>query len=186
LATEPDSSSRFQDRHSHINIRLQYRANGQWQHVQALGWNERGFNFFQPEPIDNPQLELKRGLTLFEGTIVWRATNTDVAVVRETLVNELIFKHARNVVHEPAVQARLLKLIRVPGMVEQKRKILASLGLDIPDARLAQLVATRKQERPLIHYGVKVESETWAGVVANALSVSEVVISLDQWSKALG
>jgi hypothetical protein len=186
LATEPASSARIQDRHSHISIRLQVRAHDKWEHLQALGWNAQGFNFYSPQPIAGPQLELKRGLTHFAGTVVWSAVGTDDAQVLETIVNELVYKRARDVVDVPGLQARLLKLIRMPGMVEQKRKVLASLGLDIGDAKMAGLVAKRKQERPLIQYGVQVQSEPWATLVAEALSMSSVLTSLDQWSKSLG
>ena len=186
LTTEVQSLSRNQDRHSHISIRLQYRTRDKWEHLHALGWNERGFNFYYPQAIEGTELELKRGLTHFAGSVVWSAVGTDDAQVLAAVVNELIFKRARDVVNDPGVQARLLKLIRVPGMVEQKRSILASLGLDIPSARMAQLVATRKQERPLIHYGVKVQSEPWTAVVEQALSIASVLAPLEQWSQALG
>lgn len=186
MATASDSSARNEDRHSHISIRLQYLAHGQWAHLQALGWNAQGFNFFWPEPIAEPLLELKRGLTHFTGSVVWSAVSTDDLAVQETIVNELVFKRARDVVNDPAMQARLLKLIRVPGMVAQKRKVLASLGLDIGDAKMAELVARRKQERPLIHYGVQVHSALWATVVADTLPMSSVVAELDLWSRSLG
>lgn len=185
MATEPESQSRNQDRHSHISIRLQYLTNERWEHLEALNWNAKGFSFYHAQTLDQPQLQLKRGLTHFEGTLMWSAVSSDDAVVLGALVNELIFKRAGDVIDDPALRSRLLKLIRVPGMVEQKRQILASLGLDIPEARMAQLIAKRKQERPLVHYGVKVQSASWATVVENALSMSAAVVSLEQWSKAL-
>jgi hypothetical protein len=56
-------------------------------------------------------------------------TPSDAAVLGK-LVNELIYKRAQQTVNDAAMQTRLLKLIRVDGMVPEKRKILASLGLD--------------------------------------------------------
>jgi hypothetical protein len=70
-------------------------------------------------------------------------------------------------------------------MVEQKRKILASLGLDIGDAKVAQLVAKRMAERPMFQYGVTVQSDAWAAVADKALSMSSAVIALENWSKSL-
>jgi hypothetical protein len=185
LATPSEDPSRHQERHGHISIRLQVRLLDAWEWLDALGWNDRGFNFYHPQVIQQPLLELKRGLIRFEGKVVWSAASTDDEVVLATLVNELIFKRAGSVVDDASLKARLLKLIRVPGMVEQKRRVLASLGLDIPDARLAQLLAKRKQERPLIQHGVEVQSERWSALVENALQMASVVESLDQWSKSL-
>jgi hypothetical protein len=80
---------------------------------------------------------------------------------------------------------RLLRLIRVGGRVQDKRQILASLGLAVDDARLAQLVEKRMAERPLYQYGVRVQSDTWGAVVEKALSLSGAVIALERWSKSL-
>ena len=185
MATETDSSARHQDRYSHISIPLQCRCGDTWEHLQALGWNAQGFNFYHPQPIEAQQLEFKRGLAHFGGTVVWSAIGTDEAAVREAVVNELLFKRAGDVVKDPALQARLLKLIRQHGMLAQKHSVLAALGLDIPNTKMAALLARRIRERPLLRYGVRVESAQWAMVVAKALSLSAVVVSLEHWSLSL-
>jgi hypothetical protein len=51
---------------------------------------------------------------------------------------------------------------------------------------LAELVQQHKQEHPMNHYGVKVQSEAWDRVIESALSVSSVLVSLDKWAGALG
>jgi hypothetical protein len=51
---------------------------------------------------------------------------------------------------------------------------------------MADLVAQRKREHPMYHYGVKVQSADWGAIVESALSVSSVLVSLDKWSGALG
>ena len=186
MQTPPEAITRTQDRHSHISIRLQLQDGDSWEFLEAIGWNTVGFNFYFTRALEGPLLQLKRGLYHFEGTIAWSAPNFDDEVVQSAIVNELIFKHARNVSNDAVLHARLLRLIRVPGMVQPKRKILASLGLDIGDARMAQLVDKRKQERPLFHYGVQVHSEVWAAVAEKALDMSSAVIALENWSQSLG
>lgn len=183
--TNTESIARAQDRHSHISIRLQLRLQDQWEFVEAVGWNGVGFNFYCAHALDDTVLQFKRGLLHFEGTVAWRAPNADETVVLAAIVNELVYKRAQGVSTDAALHARLLRLIRVPGRVEDKRKILASLGLDIGDAKMAQLVAKRMGERPMFQYGVRVESAVWAAVAEKALSLSSAVIALESWSKSL-
>jgi hypothetical protein len=161
------------------------RADAGWEYLEAIGWNAVGFNFYSDRALQPALLELKRGLLHFEGTVAWSAPNADVAVVRAAIVNELIFKRAQSVTSDMALQARLLRLIRVGGRVQDKLQILASLGLALDDARLAQLVEKRMAERPVYQYGVRVQSDTWASVVDKAVSLSSAVIALESWSKSL-
>jgi len=185
VVPDPDSISRNKDRHSHIGIRLQYRVNEQWGPVEALGWNEVGFNFYHVQEISESALELRRGLARFTGSIVWRARDANDELLRSMVLNELIYKRAKEVVNDEALRSRLLKLIRASGMATEKRKILDSLGLAIPDATITEMVEQKKQAPSLFHYGVKIESEAWAAVVGNALSVSSVLVSLEKWSGGL-
>ena len=177
---------RNNDRHSHICIRLQVRSHDKWQYIEALQWNAEGFNFYHADTVPGPSLELRRGLTRFGGTIVWQTVNTSDEVVVAMVVNRLLYTRAKDVANQPQLHARLVKLMRVPGLVAEKLKVLASLGLTVSDAHMAQLVAQHKLQSPGFHYGVKVQSEDWAGVVDSALSVSSVLVSLDKWSGALG
>ena len=178
------SQLRHGERHNHIGIRLQYRADNQWVHLQALGWNAVGFNFHHATAIDASVLQLKRGLTRFEGTIVWRSRTQSDDIVTSTVVNELIFQRTQAVDNNPALQSRLIRLIRVSGMVPEKLKILASMGQAVSNVDLAERVAQRKREGPMFHYGVQVESDAWVGVVNNAYDISSVVISMEKWSDA--
>lgn len=173
------------ERHNHICIRLQVFIHEKWAPVEALGWNEVGFNFFHAENLDNNRLRLKRGFSQFDGTIVWRSSHASDEVLRATVVNELIYLRAKVLAGDAALQARLLKLIRVTGMVTEKRKVLASLGLNVSDAKLDDMVAQRRFERPMCHYGVKVASEVWNSAIEKALSVSAVVMQFEEWSQAL-
>lgn len=185
MTPRSDTPARVLARYSHISIRLQLAVPQGWEYVQAIGWNEVGFNFHCARELPEPLLAFKRDLLHFEGTVAWSAPNADEAVVQEAIVNELIYKLASEVSADAQLHARLLRLIRVSARVPDKCRILASLGLALDDARLAQLVAKRMGERPLYQYGVRVQSEVWAAVVDKALNMSSAVLALENWSKAL-
>ena len=186
MAEDSPAIARNNDRHSHIGIRLQYRTPNKWEHIEALGWNATGLNFYHVDELHVTALELKRGLTHFEGTIIWRSQITSESVLLSAIVNELIYERTKSVAGNPGLHLRLIKLIRTSGMVDEKRKILASMGLTLPDSQIADMVARRKLEHPMFHYGVQIESAAWADVVKNALSMSSVVTSLEKWSDAMG
>ncbi len=181
---DPDSVSRAEDRHSHINIPLRFRVQGKWEQCDALGWNDVGFNFYHAQELPPSTLEFKRSLTAFEGTIVWRSLNSPNHVVLEALLNSLIFKQAKAVPNNAALQRRLIKLMRVADMVVPKRSVLASMGLGISDAKLEQMVAQHRLERPMYHYGVKVDSEAWRAIAKNAFAISSVVVSMEKMTDA--
>lgn len=186
MAEDPLSIARNDDRHSHIGIRLQYRADDKWEYLEALQWNAVGFNFYHALALPSPEMELRRGLTRFIGTIAWQSLNTSDDVVMATVVNRLLYAQAEAVVGNPQLHIRLIKLLRVPGMVSEKLKVLASLGAAPSEAKMAEMVAQRKREHPMYHYGIRVKSEDWGAIVESALSVSSVLVSLDKWSGAFG
>jgi hypothetical protein len=178
------SSARNEDRHSHIGIGLHYRSNETWERVEALGWNDVGFNFYSAHEIQEPLLELKRGISRFEGTMVWSSLNTSDDVVLAELVNELIYKKTKDVASNAALHTRLVKLLRTPGMIAEKKNLLTSLGLSITDEKMSEMIARRRLEHPIFRYGVKVDSPVWSAIVKSALSISSVVISMEKWSGA--
>ncbi len=186
LAEDPLSIARSDDRHSHIGIRLQYRADDKWEYLEALEWNAVGFNFYHALALPGPELELRRGLTRFVGTIAWQSLNTSDDVVMATVVNRLLYTQAQAVVDNHPLHMRLLKLLRVPGMVPEKLQVLTTLGAAPSQEKMAEWVAQRKREHPMYHYGVRVQSAEWGATVESALSVSSVLVSLDKWSGALG
>jgi hypothetical protein len=186
LAEVPNAIARLDERHSHIGIRLQYHVQDKWEYLEALDWNAVGFNFYHSDALPSMDLELRRGLTRFSGAIVWQSANTSDEIVMGTVVNRLLYARAKDVKDQPQLHTRLIKLLRVPGMVAEKLKILASLGPPISDAKMTELVAQRKKEHTMYHYGVRVQSDAWGTIVESALSVASVLVSLDKWSDAFG
>lgn len=182
MTATQNSISRIKDRHSHINIGLRFRWREQWEPIDALGWNEAGFNFYHAGEIADPLLELKRQLIPFEGRIVWSSINTSDEVLMAALLNERIYQQAKKLHENAELQRRLIKLIRVTEMLPQKRAVLASLGQIISDAEIADLLASRRQQLPLYHYGVMVNSDAWRATVQKAISLSSAVASLEKWA----
>lgn len=181
-----DASARNENRQSHIGIRLGHCVAGQWETIEALGWSDTGFNFYSRQETVSSPMELKRGLTRFEGTVMWKSGHTDDTVILEALVNTQIYQRAQEVVSSnTALHKRLIRLMRTPAMVEEKKGMLASLGVQLSDSDWTHMVQRQKQEHPMFQYGVKVESQGWAAIVANARQVSEVLVSMEQWSQAL-
>lgn len=177
---------RNDERQRHISMRLRLRMGEHWEQVQALDWNRVGFNFHSAHDLTPAALEFKRGLLRFVGQIAWRATNTDPALVRAVLVNELLYQKAREAARNPQLHERLVKLIRTDGLLAEKRQALTTLGLNMTDARLDALVQQRQSEHPMYRYGVKVESDGWRAVVERAQELTAVVDALDKWSGAVG
>ena len=178
----PPSTARNEDRHGHITIGLRFRCLDQWEPLEARGWNDVGFNFFYSSEITNPALELKRQLTPFAGRIVWTAVNASDEVMMSALLNEMIFQQAKKVQADSALEQRLLKLMRVSDMLPQKRAVLASLGQPVSDSDMADRIARRRQERPVYHYGVQVDSEVWRATVQKAIGMSTAVEALEKWA----
>ena len=177
--------ARYEDRHSHIAIRLAMHCDGQWEELQALGWNDRGFNFYSERELRQTSITLKRGLLQFESHIVWSALNTNVKVVEEALLNKWIFNKLRDADIDNALRGRLIRLSRTQGLASEKRKVLSLLGLRWSESQLTECIEQRHIEHPLHHYGVQVASDVWRSIVQRALSVSSVVVAMEKWSDAL-
>ena len=176
---------RIEARHSDISVGLRYCMAGQWQSLRAFGWNAGGFNFYSPHLTQDTTLALRRGLAQFEGSIVWRASGDDAQGQLVMLVNELLFQRARQVGTDKALHARLIRLIRAPMLVSEKRRVLASLGVALDDDTLSRMVARRTLEQPLYRYGVRVDSDVWRAVVAQAIEMAAAVASLENVATAL-
>ena len=181
-----DSSPRQADRHSHISVGLRYRFADEWHACRAQDWNERGFNFHSGLDLASGPLSLRRGLNAFEGTIVWRAAEHDTHAVFLKHVNAALFDKARSFADKPELHARLMRLIRSPDALAEKRKVLRSLGGDDPaEAALESLLALG-QGAQVWRYGVKVDADVWRKAVAEARTVGAVVLSLEKVADALG
>jgi len=172
-------------RHNQIAIRLHYWLDSRWHRLEAQQWNDSGFCFFHTLPLPGEKIALKRSLQHFEGEIVWTRTRLDEVQVAEMLLNEAIYGHAERLASQPELQQRLLRLMRVHGMVESKKKVLASLG-DMPETSLWQQQIQQRMQEALAQSGVRVVSPVWSAVVADALALGGVVQDLERWSGALG
>lgn len=183
--TDATPAQRHVQRHNQISIRLHYRLDADWHRLEAQQWNERGFCFFHTHALQAGPVAFKRSLQHFEGEIVWTRTCQDKAQVTEMLLNEAIHRQADRLSTQPDMQQRLLRLMRVQGMVDAKQRVLASLGGMPEDSKWQQQIQQRMQEA-LFQSGVRVASPVWSSVVTDALALGGVVQDLERWSGTLG
>lgn len=177
-------SERGVDRYSHISIRLRCSIDAKWESVRAHDWNNFGFNIYLDHNLQQPTLRFAHGVDNFEGKIIWRAFSTGDDLIRTMVLNELLYKHSRTTV-KGELHARVVKLIREPGLISEKQAILKSLGVPMDEKILSDLVARRRTELPMYRYGLQVESELWNAIVQHALDISSVALSLEKLSNAL-
>ena len=183
--TELPAAQRHIQRHNEISIRLHYAKGDGWHVIEAQQWNERGFCFFHTHPLNVGPVEFKRSLQHFIGNIVWTRACQDEAQVLETLLNEAIHQQTQRLHNQPETQSRLLRLMRVRGMAQDKQRVLSALGFQLSQAQWQERVQQRLQEA-LFQSGVRVESPVWNAVVADAMELGSVVQDLERWSGALG
>lgn len=182
----PDDTPAQRDvqRHNQISIRLHYQWGGEWHRMEAQQWNARGFCFFHVHALPEGVTAFKRSLQHFEGELVWSRSCHDEAQVEDMLLNEAIHLQAQRVHAQPDLQQRLVRLTRVQGLADAKRRVLRSMGA-MPDARVwAQRVHMRLQDA-LLQSGVRVDAPAWREVVAEALTLGGVVQDLERWSGSL-
>ncbi|MBT0570475.1 hypothetical protein KIK84_09050 [Curvibacter sp. CHRR-16] len=174
------SLQRASVRINHITIRLHYLHDGQWHMVRAQRWNATGFCFFYDQPLPLGLLPFKRSLQHFDGELVWTSVQQDPLQVLEMLVNEQIHQYVQSLHDQPVLQGRLLQLARVHGMVDDKRRVLASLGVKVTEQQWHQQLANRMAQ-PLYQSGVHVRSAVWKEIVHEANKVAGVVQDLGNW-----
>nr|WP_315464569.1 hypothetical protein [uncultured Rhodoferax sp.] len=183
--TDGAPAQRHVQRNNQISIRLHYRLEAEWHRLEAQQWNARGFCFFHTHTLQGGPVAFKRSLQHFEGEIVWTRACQDEAEVGEMLLNEAIHRQADRLLSQPETQQRLLRLMRVQGMVDAKQRVLASLG-GMPEAAKWQQQIQQRMQEALFQSGVRVASPVWSAVVADALALGGVVQDLERWSGSLG
>lgn len=168
-------------RHNQISIRLHLAIEGVWHRFEAGQWSDGGFCFLHAYPLQRGQLAFKRSLQHFSGELVWSRERHDVAQATEMLLNEAIHQQANLLTVQPETQQRLMRLIRVQGMVDAKERVLTALGA-MPDADRWQLLLQQRTQQALFQTGVRVNDPVWRSVVAQALTLGGVVQDLESWS----
>jgi len=178
-------AQRHQPRHSQLSIRLYARLGEAWQPIEAQGWNANGFCFFHTHVLTEGPMAFKRSLLHFDGVLVWSRACQDAQRVLEVLLNEAIHLQAERLQAQPDTRQRLLRLMRVQGMVEPKQRVLAALGVQLSAAQW-QVRVQERLAQAVLQSGVRVDSPGWAGVVQEAMALGGVVQDLERWSRTLG
>jgi hypothetical protein len=172
-------------RHSHIYIGMQIQINDTWEQIKALDWNEDGLNFYIDHDIDTNDLQFKKGLERFSGTIVLRRVIDDEHVLLEMILNRFLINELDKMDPGDANYQRIIKLIRTHGKQEEKEKLLIVMkGMSIVDDALA-ILDKHKIDKTLYRFGVKISSEKWTKIVSYALKTSSVVQVLDNIEKEI-
>lgn len=182
--TDSTPAQRHVQRHNQISIRLHVRLDGDWHRIEARQWNERGFCFFHSQIVATGPTAFKRSLQHFEGELVWSRACHEEAEVTEMLLNEAIHRQADRVQAQPDTQQRLLRLMRVHGMVDAKQRVLSALG-GMPEPAQWQRLVQQRAAEGLHQSGVRVNSPAWNAIVADALPLGGVVQDLERWSSGL-
>lgn len=172
-------------RHNQISIRLHCRVGDDWHRIEAQQWNARGFSFFHPLALPVGPVAFKRSLQHFDGEIVWSRACHDEAQVTEMLLNEAIHRQADRFQAQPEMQQRLMRLMRVQGMVDAKQRVLVSLG-SLPESGVWRTQVQMRLQEPLFQSGVRLDSAAWSSVVEEALVLGGVVQDLERWSGTVG
>jgi len=182
--TDFSPAQRHVQRHNQISIRLHYALDSGWHRIEAQQWNERGFCIFHTHALPLAPLQFKRSLQHFQGELVWSRVCNDEAQVLEMLLNEAIHVKAQAIKAQPDTRQRLLRLMRVQGMVDAKQQVLTALG-GMPTPAQWQARVQARMQASLFQSGVRVESPVWNSVIAEALTLGAVVQDLERWSGAL-
>lgn len=95
-------------------------------------------------------------------------------------LNRLLTDHIRKATRDRASMRRVLSLMRARGRVDEKRRVLALLGVNISKEEEALLIQKSKQEYPFYRYGIKVEAQEWIDVVVVTLETTSVLQIMEQ------
>ncbi|HEX8948512.1 MAG TPA: hypothetical protein VF790_06095 [Dissulfurispiraceae bacterium] len=175
---------RGERRFDHVTIGLKYDESSN--SINALSWNEKGFNFFLDSELHERNLSFKKGKYRFQATIIWSYKCDDKAFITETALNKLLFDCLDRYTLNSDLKLRIVALCRTMGRIPEKQKLLNALGVELSDERISCLIKEYPHGRPMYRYGVKVESqEAWTAIVRQSLDISAPVISLDSIGKAL-
>lgn len=177
---------RQEKRYNHITIGLHYSSDAKWHMIQALDWNQNGFNFYSDCEITEQELLLRKGIMKFRGQIVWRRKNEDDTVILELMLNEALFKQIKNMATSRETAHRIANLIRTDGKIEEKKKLLAHAGAGFgSNEDIAAKITAFRKSHPTWRYGVRIDAAEWNHIVSVALETSAVILSLEKVGQSL-
>jgi len=164
-----DFSARSRERFSHVYISLYLKQEDDLKPVQALDWNEAGFNFFLDEKIAQKEIVFKKELKTFTGKVVWNIKNDDDNTLLEMIINNKILSRLEQYEGDRENLLRIFKMVRSVGLLEKKQDVLSVLGVKLTINELDQEMNLYQERNPLYRYGVEVVSEDWKDICAETL-----------------
>ena len=167
---EEQLRARRKKRHSRPPIPVWLQVQNEWRPIQALDWNEDGFNFYLSYTLEKGAvLIFKNDDVQCSGTVVWVLQHDNDSVITEMLLNNLIFNRIIKKTDNKDTIRRIFAMVRSLGVVEGKQKLLELFGIHISDDELTAMVADYKAASEMYRYGVKIESPPWAAFVRQTL-----------------
>ena len=164
---------------------MQVQIHDTWKQIKVLDWNEDGLNFYMDHDIDGNDLQFKKGLEQFSGTIAWRRVINDEHELLEMILNRFLVDELDKMNPGDSNCRRIMKLVRTHGKQEEKEKLLIVMkGMSIVNDAIS-ILEKYKIERSLYRFGVKITSEKWKDIVSYALKTSSVVQVLDNLEKRI-
>ncbi len=156
-------------RHSYTSIRLRVKIGQDWVWINAMDWNESGFNFSLNHEFKESTLFFKEWMSQFSGDVIWRNAKFDTAFYAEALLNGLIFNLLEKSSKNEISFDDLFQLIRSRGNMSEKMRMLNSLGVEMSEEKLKSMIDQHELTILKYRYGVKVDSEEWIKIVKSTL-----------------
>jgi hypothetical protein len=157
-----------------------------WKRIRAADWNDGGFNFLLDQELMEEFMLFRKGTVEFSGQIVWSRQKIDESVQIEMVLNTLIIGRLKQLARDKEMAQRIIRLIRSYGRIDQKKELLRLAdGLPQNDKELENLIRQQRSDHHFFHYGVKVDSPEWTGIVYQTLEASDVVLKLGKLGEEL-
>ena len=174
-------SIRRKKRYNHVPISLRIQIGDEWKWIKALDWNESGFNFYLDREIPDQPVGFKKSLLSFQGNIVWNRKNSDDSIIMEMILNTLLYDQLKKQGHLVKDSARrTINLIRTEGRIDEKIKLLITLGVNDFSYRDAEaLINNHKKSFPMYRYGIRFDSAEWKDIVKHGLEISSSALIMD-------
>ncbi|MCE5312203.1 MAG: hypothetical protein LLF86_03525 [Nitrospiraceae bacterium] len=185
MEKKSDAGIRRKKRYNHVSISVKIKTESGWEEVKALDWNEDGFNFFINRELADKTQTFRKSVKPFDAEVRWGYKNDDQNVILELILNGLLFEQIKNRQADREMSRLVLEISRQQSRILEKMRLLETLGYEVDDDKLLEMIAKYRAENPLFRYGVRVESAEWKHIVTETLKISSVVMDLDNVGRAL-
>ncbi len=161
--------ARSKERFSNVYITLGLKVNQNWDSIKARDWNNNGFNFSTIEKIESETITLRKHLHQFSGKVIWSHENDDDGILREIVLNDMLFRQLHGITDNLNTISRVFTMIRTYGIIQEKKQLLNLFSIEADDEEIETKVQEYKFENKMYRYGIKMSSDEWEKVVKHTL-----------------